>query len=170
MKTSNEPNRFHDPRVASIDSPSANVSSHLQQQGSAVWWAVSLSLHAVTISALVYLLVTASFRKPPPAPKPLQHREIHINLPNAAHSKSADTKTSDFVIAVDREGKIFLGNDALFSDQELTKRLQHIALTAPDTRVLIDADREASVSHVIKVMDLCQLWNLTNIGFRTRSY
>lgn len=169
MKTSNEPNRFHDPRLASIDSPSANVSSHLQQQGSTVWWALSLSLHVVSISAIVYLLVTANFRTPPPAPKPLQHREIPINLPNAAYSKSADTKTTDLVITVDREGTIFLGNDRLYSDQELVRKLQSIALNARDTRVRIDADREARVSHVIKVMDLCQLYNLTSIGFRTRS-
>jgi biopolymer transport protein ExbD len=110
---------------------------------------------------LVFFLVTASLRKP--------HKELQIDLPNAAHSIVAKAPKQELIITLDREGKIYLDKEAIFSDQELTKRLQQISLSAPQTRVRIDADRQAQVFHLSKVVDLCQLYNIKNIGLRTRT-
>jgi len=108
---------------------------------------------------LVFFLVTASLRKP--------HKELQIDLPDAAYSKIAKAPKQELVISIDQKGKVYLDREVIFSDQELTKRLQHIALSAPQTRVRIDADRQASVFHLSKVIDLCQLYNIKNIGLRT---
>jgi biopolymer transport protein ExbD len=110
---------------------------------------------------LTFFLITASLRKP--------HKELQIDLPNASHAKIAKAPKQELIITVDREGKVYLDKEAIFSDQELTKRLQHISLSAPQTRVRIDADRQAQVFHLAKVVDLCQLYNIKNIGLRTRT-
>jgi biopolymer transport protein ExbD len=115
----------------------------------------------ISFLMLIFFIVTASLRKP--------HKELQIDLPTAAYSKIAKAPKKELIISIDREGKIFLGNDAILSDQELTKRLQYIAASEPDTRVRIDADRQAKVFHMAKVMDLCQLYNIKNIGIRTRT-
>lgn len=107
---------------------------------------------------LVFFLVTASLRKP--------HKELQLDLPAAEHSKIAKAPKQELVISLDREGKVYLDDMAVFSDQELTKRLQQIT---PQTRVRIDADRQAQIFHLAKVMDLCQLYNIKNIGVRTRT-
>jgi biopolymer transport protein ExbD len=109
---------------------------------------------------LIFFLVTASLRKP--------HKELQIDLPDASYAKVAKAPKEELVIAVDREGKIYLDGEAILSDQELTKRLQHISTTAPQTRIRIDSDRQARVFHVSKIVDLCQLYNIKNIGVRTR--
>jgi biopolymer transport protein ExbD len=110
---------------------------------------------------LCFFLVTASLRKP--------HKELQIDLPSAAYAKIAKAPKQELIISLDRDGKIFLDNEAIFSDQELTKRLQHISMSAPQTRVRIDADRQARVFHLAKVVDLCQLYNIKNLGIRTRT-
>lgn len=115
----------------------------------------------ISFLMLIFFIVTASLRKP--------HKELQIDLPNAAYSKIAKAPKKELIITIDREGKIFLGNDAILSDQELTKRLQYIAASEPDTRVRIDADRQAKVFHMAKIMDLCQLYNIKNIGVRTHT-
>jgi biopolymer transport protein ExbD len=110
---------------------------------------------------LCFFLVTASLRKP--------HKELQLDLPSAAYAKIAKAPKEELVISIDREGKIYLGKEAIFSDQELTKRLQQLAMSAPQTRVRIDADRQARVFHLAKVVDLCQLYNIRNLGIRTRT-
>jgi biopolymer transport protein ExbD len=110
---------------------------------------------------LFFFLVTASLRKP--------HKELQIELPSAAYAKVAKAPKQELIITLDRDGKIYLDKEAIFSDQELTKRLQHIAMSAPQTRVRIDADRQARVFHLAKVVDLCQLYNIRNLGIRTRT-
>lgn len=107
---------------------------------------------------LCFFLVTASLRKP--------HKELQLELPTAAYAKIAKAPKQELVISLDREGKIYLDDMAVFSDQELTKRLQQIT---PQTRVRIDADRQAQIFHLAKVMDLCQLYNIKNVGVRTRT-
>jgi len=115
----------------------------------------------ISFLMLIFFIVTASLRKP--------HKELQIDLPNAAYSKIAKAPKKELIITVDREGKVYLGNDAILSEMELTKRLQYISETEPDTRVRIDADRQAKVFHLAKIMDLCQLYNIRAIGIRTRT-
>jgi biopolymer transport protein ExbD len=115
----------------------------------------------ISFLLLIFFIVTASLRKP--------HKELQIDLPHAAYSKIAKAPKKELIITIDGDGKVFLGNDAILSDQELTKRLQYIAESEPDTRVRVDADRQAKVFHMAKIMDLCQLYNIKNIGVRTRT-
>jgi biopolymer transport protein ExbD len=115
----------------------------------------------VAFLLLCFFLVTASLRKP--------HKELQIELPSAAYAKIAKAPKEEMIIALDREGRIYLDNEAIFSDQELTKRLQHVSMSAPQTRVRIDADRQTRVFHLAKVVDLCQLYSIRNLGIRTRT-
>jgi len=109
---------------------------------------------------LIFFLVTASLRKP--------HKELPIELPHAAASAVAKAPKRELVISLDREGRLFLDNQANITTEELHRRLQQVASEAPETRIRIDADRQARVQQLAQVADLCQLYGLNRVGIRTR--
>lgn len=110
---------------------------------------------------LIFFIVTASLRKP--------HKELPINLPDAGAAVTAKAPKEELIISIDAAGVLYLDNAAGITEEEFKKRLQDVSQKSPQTRIRIDADRQARVYHIAKVMDLCMLYNLNNVGVRTRT-
>lgn len=108
---------------------------------------------------LTFFLVASTLKK--------VEKVLPIELPDSAAAKLAQESPDVLVIAVDSNGRTYIGSE-LVSTDALHGRLRGLSLTNPRQRIRIDGDRRAPFQYVVRVMDLCQFNGLRNIGVRTR--
>ena len=101
----------------------------------------------VVFNVLVFFLVAARFAD--------DERRMDVMLPSAAQTRPMISEFRELVININREGKIFLGNEPV--NRGATGR--EVASGAGDQpfqqSVLIRADRQCSWEAVIAAMDAC---------------
>ena len=113
---------------------------------------------------LIFFLVTSMLQKP--------HKDFGIILPQAASAEEA-TAQFDTVIVEITAGRPPYGKPIIaLNGEEVTqtllhKRLRRLVFKDPDRAVRVDADREASVEDVSRILDLLQFEGLRNVGVRT---
>ena len=93
---------------------------------------------------LIYFLLTMGF---------MVDEGIGIKLPSAAHA--AQTLPRDLVVAISAEGTLFWESREV-SIEELAGHLSRTPDLTTRTRVVIRADRGATVNSVVSVMDLAK--------------
>ncbi|MFP3937693.1 MAG: ExbD/TolR family protein [Phycisphaerae bacterium] len=114
---------------------------------------------------LIFFLVTSMMQKP--------HKDLGIVLPEAASAEEA-TADYDTVIVELTAPRPPDGRPVIVMDGEevtqtvLHQRLRRMALENPNRKVRLDADREASVYDISRIMDQLQFVGLTDIGWRTQ--
>jgi biopolymer transport protein ExbD len=114
---------------------------------------------------LIFFLVTSMLQKP--------HKDLGIVLPVAANAEQATAQADTIVIEVTAprppHGEAVIVMDGEEMTQTLMhKRLRMLVLKDADRRVRLDADREAKVEDVTRLLDLLQFEGLPNVGVRTR--
>ena len=93
---------------------------------------------------------------------PLLTSTVPIDLPNAnAAAAAADTKPLE--ISVNRAGEIWIGDEA-YPITEIVPKLQAIAKTGYDERILIRGDKTADYGTVMNVMAEISTAGYKNIG------
>lgn len=97
----------------------------------------------VMLVLLVIFMVTA----------PLLTVGVPVDLPQAKAPAITEPK-EPLVITVDQQGKLYLQNAALDSDDELGPKLQAITQSNPDAIIYVRGDRALNYGRILEVMGL----------------
>ncbi|MDO8705734.1 MAG: protein TolR [Sulfuricaulis sp.] len=110
----------------------------------------------VMLVLLVIFMITA----------PLLSQGVQVDLPQAAARPVESQDRETLVVTVDREGRYFL-DDRRLSSEELRKKVAAILRLRPQTPVLIRGDRQANYGEVVKAMTLLQTAGAPSVGLLT---
>ena len=110
----------------------------------------------VMLVLLVIFMITA----------PLLSQGVKVDLPQAAARPVESQDRETLVVTVDREGKYFL-DDRRISSEELRRKVAAILRLRPKTPVLIRGDRQANHGEVVKAMTLLQSAGAPSVGLLT---
>jgi len=113
----------------------------------------------VVFLLLIFFLVASTMKRP--------DYLIDIDLPEAGGAVEAGADYDPLVIVIDREGEVYLEDEAL-TQAEFKRRLRVLAAADPERRVRIDGDATTDFAHVVRVLDLCQFEGLDDIGVHIR--
>lgn len=96
---------------------------------------------------LTFFLVATTFHQ--------EEREMKIALPFANASAPISAMLQQFVVNVDRDGKLIVGGRTVETD-ELRQMIAEAISTNPDQKVTIRGDRDTSYADIVSVLDVCK--------------
>lgn len=116
----------------------------------------------VMLVLLVIFMVTA----------PLLTQGIEVNLPKANSEPIEDISDREpLVLSVDESGNLYINvgkdEDKPTTGEEVIRRVAIVLKNAPDTPILIKADRAVQYGNVVGAMVVLQQGGAENIGFVT---
>ncbi len=113
----------------------------------------------VVFLLLIFFMVSTTFVK---------ESEIEVNLPQASAELREDL-VDRIEIAIDRQGSIFVNDQALINAQVVTirKALEQARGEGGDPVVIISADAAATHQNVVDVMDAARQAGLYRVTFPT---
>jgi biopolymer transport protein TolR len=109
----------------------------------------------VMLVLLVIFMVTA----------PIIQQGVEVNVPRVKAS-ALPGKEEQFVVSITRNQEVYLNDTRLGLDQ-LTEKLQAIAIARPDREVFVRADEEVPYGQVIKTMAAIKAAGIENVGMVT---
>lgn len=114
----------------------------------------------VVLVLLIFYMVSTTF---------VSESQMELTLPQASAEVPADTPDK-IDIAVDRQGNIFVNEQALLNTQigTIRRALSEASSAGGDPVVIISADAAASYQAVVDVMDAARQVGLYRITFPTR--
>jgi len=110
----------------------------------------------VMLVLLVIFMITA----------PLLSQGVKVDLPRAAARPVENQDRETLVLVVDREGRYFL-DDRRITSEELRRKVAAILRLRPQTPVLIKGDRQSNYGEVVKAMTLLQSAGAPSVGLLT---
>jgi biopolymer transport protein TolR len=109
----------------------------------------------VMLVLLVIFMVTA----------PMIQQGVEVSVPRVKAS-ALPGKEEQFVVSITRNQEIYLNDTRLGLDQ-LTEKLQAIAVARPDREVFVRADEQVPYGAVIKTMAAIKAAGIENVGMVT---
>jgi biopolymer transport protein TolR len=109
----------------------------------------------VMLVLLVIFMVTA----------PMIQQGVEVSVPRVKAS-ALPGKEEQFVVSITRNQDVYLNDTKLGLDQ-LTEKLQAIAIARPDREVFVRADEEVPYGTVIKTMAAIKAAGIENVGMVT---
>ena len=109
----------------------------------------------VMLVLLVIFMVTA----------PMIQQGVEVSVPRVRAS-ALPGKEEQFVVSITRNDEVYLNDTKLGLDQ-LTEKLQAIAVARPDREVFVRADEEVPYGTVIKTMAAIKAAGIENVGMVT---
>ena len=109
----------------------------------------------VMLVLLVIFMVTA----------PMIQQGVEVNVPRVKAS-ALPGKEEQFVVSITRNQEVYLNDTRLGLDQ-LTEKLQAIAIARPDREVFVRADEQVPYGQVIKTMAAIKAAGIENVGMVT---
>jgi biopolymer transport protein TolR len=109
----------------------------------------------VMLVLLVIFMVTA----------PMIQQGVEVNVPRVSAS-ALPGKEEQFVVSITRNEEVYLNDTKLGLDQ-LTEKLQAIAIARPDREVFVRADEDVPYGTVIKTMAAIKAAGIENVGMVT---
>ena len=109
----------------------------------------------VMLVLLVIFMVTA----------PMIQQGVEVSVPRVKAS-ALPGKEEQFVVSITRDDEVYLNDTKLGLDQ-LTEKLQAIAVARPDREVFVRADEQVSYGAVIKTMAAIKAAGIENVGMVT---
>jgi biopolymer transport protein TolR len=109
----------------------------------------------VMLVLLVIFMVTA----------PMIQQGVEVSVPRVKAS-ALPGKEEQFVVSITRNDEVYLNDTKLGLDQ-LTEKLQAIAVARPDREVFVRADEQVSYGAVIKTMAAIKAAGIENVGMVT---
>ena len=109
----------------------------------------------VMLVLLVIFMVTA----------PMIQQGVEVSVPRVRAS-ALPGKEEQFVVSITRNDEVYLNDTKLGLDQ-LTEKLQAIAIARPDREVFVRADEQVSYGAVIKTMAAIKAAGIENVGMVT---
>lgn len=107
----------------------------------------------VVFLLLIFFMLTSSF---------ISQQGIRVNLPNAVSSLALPQE--GLVIFITNKDRLVV-NDEKIGLKELNSRIDMAA--KEKSRILIKADKKASLGKVVEIWDLCREAGITNINIAT---
>ncbi len=107
----------------------------------------------VMLVLLVIFMVTA----------PLLTVGVPVDLPQAKAPAITEPK-EPLVITVDHDGKLYLQNSPIDSDDELGPKLQAITANNPDAVIYVRGDRNINYGRILEVMGLVSEAGFTKVS------
>ena len=122
---------------------------------------IIVALIDVLIVMLIFLLVTTSFKQQP---------ALRLALPEStAAAKSGAHEDAPLIVSIDDKGNIRFGpNGNSVTADQLKEQLTAQAVKKPDTRVAINADKNAPWGVIVKVMDATKAANIKAVNAFTK--
>ncbi|HEY6133334.1 MAG TPA: biopolymer transporter ExbD [Rubrivivax sp.] len=111
----------------------------------------------VMLVLLVIFIITA----------PLMTSSLKLDLPKAVGA-TPGSAPQQIALAIDAEGRLFVGDEVLPSDQ-VAVRVKQAAQRNPATEVLLRADSRVPYGRVAELIGLVQDAGLSRIGFVTET-
>jgi biopolymer transport protein TolR len=127
-----------------------------RQRGSLVSQINVTPLVDVMLVLLIIFMVTA----------PIIQQGVQVNLPKVK-AQALKGEEQQFVVSITRGNELYL-NDAKLTADELTSKLQAIAIERPDRQVFIRADEEVPYGQVIRTMAAIKAAGIENVGMVTQ--
>lgn len=106
---------------------------------------------------LIFFLVTTMLKKP--------SKDIDVDLPYSSSAIEMEPN-DDTVIGIDKAGNFYF-DGVRVGRMELRRYLSQISATNPDQGIRLDCDQKARNVHVSEVLDLCNFYQINNVGLRT---
>jgi len=97
---------------------------------------------------------------------PVVTRTVAVHLPREANQPTR-TSPQNITIAVDRDGLVFWGREAVADQAALVERLKAAAAREPQPEVHIRGDQDARYESVGKVVRACRQAGIVKVGFIT---
>lgn len=89
--------------------------------------------------------------------------EVDLTLPTAKTGKMPDRLPGEIIINITKAGQVTV-NQQVLTPEALELRLKRLAKYYPGQPVILRADSEASVEHLMRVVDACRgadIWNFS---------
>lgn len=96
---------------------------------------------------LTFFLVATTFHQ--------EEREMKIALPFANSAAPISALLQEFIVNVDREGKIIVSGQTIGVDQ-LTGMVSEAVKVNPDQKVTVRGDRDTPYANIVTVLDVCK--------------
>ncbi len=112
----------------------------------------------ILLVLLLYFILTWNFA--------LTESQLDISVPSAREGREAQRAIGQMIINVDAQGEILVNRRRL-TGEELLDILKQLSNAFPDQPVVLRGDREASYSHIVRVLDICREANIWNVAFAT---
>ncbi|HBC87411.1 MAG TPA: hypothetical protein DCZ94_10690 [Lentisphaeria bacterium] len=91
-------------------------------------------------------------------------KELPIQLPKSSAAVSVSGSVKAFAIAIDREGRVYLGSQPVSADL-LHQRIREVSRLNPSQKIRLDVDASTRGQDIIRILDLCQFEGLKNVSF-----
>jgi len=89
--------------------------------------------------------------------------EVNLTLPTAKTGKMPDRLPGEIIINITKAGQVTV-NQQVLTPEALELRLKRLSKYYPGQPVILRADAEASVEHLMRVVDACRgadIWNFS---------
>jgi biopolymer transport protein ExbD len=96
----------------------------------------------------------------------VKNKDIPVNLPTSQSAIKLKPDDKQAIVGIDTEGNLYWDGQPC-STNFLIEQLRSTCINNPDRRIRIDMDRDTPFGRFVEVMDVCQFYNLSNIGIRT---
>ena len=118
------------------------------------------SLIDLTFLLLVVFIVTL----------PTLEQSVHIVLPvGKTESQKDDKQPKNFSVSIDKQGKIFLGEEPVTQDS-LKERLTKAVQEDPESNVLIRGDVGAAYGDVYSIVKIAKDCNVKHLGLVSKEH
>ncbi len=114
-----------------------------------------IALIDIVFLLLIYFLLTTSF---------MAEDGIRVQLPQATSQPAAEEK--ELTVVVDADGTVFLGSRSV-ALHELFDALRNRLETAPETGIVVKADRALVLDRVVQVMDVIRAAGASRLRLAT---
>ncbi len=113
----------------------------------------------VLLMTLIFLIVTTSFSK---------EAQLRVRLPEA--STATESVQPTVRVTIDAHGQYFIGDQQLLNStpEVLRSAMARAAGATKDPVVVIDADAQAPLGSVVRVMDAARQLGYTHLTFATQ--
>jgi biopolymer transport protein ExbD len=113
----------------------------------------------VVFQLLLFFLVASKFAD--------EERDLKVVLPQASEARPLIAKPEEFIVNVDRQGKIFV-NHKVITLEQLDRQLSQLAVSNPGRQtVVIRADERSDLKYAVGVMNACNKANIRDYRLST---
>lgn len=112
----------------------------------------------VVFLLLIFFIVTWNYAR--------FETELDVSVPVAEAGTDPDRTVGEIIVNVRQNGEIVL-NSVVITEDQLFEKLNTIAGYYKDQAVILRGDGEATYTHIIRVLDVCQKAKIWNVAFAT---
>jgi len=96
----------------------------------------------------------------------VKNKDIFVNLPTSESAIKLKPDDKQAIVGIDKDGNLYWDGQPC-STNFLLEQLRTTCINNPDRRIRIDMDMDTPFGRFVEVMDVCQFYDLSNIGIRT---